>query len=64
MPVKLGVQTTVGDQLLMITVFGDAPAVEHQHPIGLLHRGQAMGNDQAATEKVHALQVHTGVNRS
>ena len=36
-PVQLGVQPTVGDQLLMVAIFGHMPTIEHQHPISLLH---------------------------
>ena len=51
--VELGVQTTLGNQLLMIAILGNLPAVEHQHAVRLFHRRQAMGNDQrgAAMEK-------------
>ena len=34
MPVELGVQTTLGDQLLVVAVLRHAAAVEYQHPIG------------------------------
>ena len=53
MAVKLGVKAAIGDQLLVVAILGHLPAIEHQHPICLLHRRQAMGNDQrgAAAEK-------------
>lgn len=38
MPVQLGVQPTFGNQLLVAAILGHVPAVEHQHPVGLLHR--------------------------
>lgn len=37
-PVEPSVETAICNQLLMIPVFGDAPAIEHQHAIGLFHR--------------------------
>jgi hypothetical protein len=51
-------RAAIGDQLLVVAILGHLPAIEHQHPIGLLHRRQAMGNDQrgaAAEEARHGL---------
>lgn len=39
MPIQLGVQPTIGNQLLMVAIFGNAAAVEYQHSIGLFNRG-------------------------
>jgi hypothetical protein len=52
--IEFGVQATVGDQLLVAAVFGNAAAIEDQHPIRLLNRTQAMSNDQggAAAQKL------------
>lgn len=54
MSVEPGVEAAFGDQLLVIAVFGDMPAIEDQDPVGLLHRRQPMGHDQcgAAFEEV------------
>ena len=38
MPVKLGVEPSIGDQLLVIALLCDATAIENEHPISLLHR--------------------------
>lgn len=39
------IEPALGDQLAVLALFGDAPAIEHQHPIGLLNRRQAMRDD-------------------
>ncbi|GEM_PF-4028112 len=38
MPIQARIKPALSDQLLMITILGDAPTVEHQHSIGLFHR--------------------------
>jgi hypothetical protein len=38
MPIQPGIQAAIGDQLLMITILGNPPAVEYQHAVGLFHR--------------------------
>ena len=38
MAVKPGVQPAIGNQLLMIALFGDTSAIEHQHSICLFNR--------------------------
>ncbi|MNQ49691.1 hypothetical protein D3C85_636070 [compost metagenome] len=54
MPIQLGVQPAIGDQLLVIAILGNAAAIEYQHPIRLFHRRQTMGDDQggAAVEEL------------
>lgn len=54
MSVEPGVEAAFGDQLLVVAVFGDMPAIEDQDPVGLLHRRQPMSHDQcgAAFEEV------------
>lgn len=44
MPIKLGIQPTVGNQLLMAAIFGDTSAIKYQHPVSLFYRRQAMGD--------------------
>jgi hypothetical protein len=46
MAIQLGVEPAIGDQLLMAAVFGNAAAIKNQHPIRLLNRTQAVGDDQ------------------
>ncbi len=46
MSIKPGIEPAVGDQLLMLTLLGDAPAVEYQDPVGLFNRRQTVSNDQ------------------
>ena len=57
-PIEPSVKPTLGDELLVAAVFGDAATVEDQYTIRLFHRRQAMGNDQRRTplkETIEAL---------
>ncbi|MNC83673.1 hypothetical protein D3C75_1377700 [compost metagenome] len=40
----------------MVAVFGHVPAIEHQHPVGLFHRRQAVGDDQRGAAAEEARQ--------
>ena len=46
MPIKLGVQTTIGNQLLMVAILGNLATVEYQNTVGLFHGRQPVRNDQ------------------
>lgn len=38
MPVELGIEPTLCNQLLVIALFGNAPTIKHQHPVSLFYR--------------------------
>lgn len=45
-PVQPAIQPVTLDQLIVHAFLDDLAAVEHVGPVGLLHRAQAMGDDQ------------------
>ena len=57
MPIQARIKPALSDQLLMITILGDAPTVEHQHSIGLFHRREAMGDDQGGAVAEEPIQT-------
>ena len=44
-PIELGVEPAFCNQLLVIAIFSNAPAIKYQYPVCLFYRRQAMSND-------------------
>ena len=43
---QLRIQTVVREQLRVRAAFGNRAGIEHDDPVGLLHRGEPMGDDK------------------
>ena len=54
--IQLGIQSAFGDQGLVLTLFGNPPAIEHQDPVSLFNRRQPMGNDQGGATSQEAVE--------
>lgn len=56
MPVKLGVEPAIGNQLLVIALFRDTSAIKNEYPVSLLNRRQTVGDDQGRASLQKAVQ--------
>ncbi len=69
-PEQLPVPPAAGDQVPVRPLFDDPTFVQHQNPVGVPHRGQPMGDDDArpacegAPERAQDLRLGLGIHRA
>ena len=51
-----GLKVLKPQEALVLTLFGNPPAIEHQDPVSLFNRRQPMGNDQGGATSQEAVE--------